>query len=200
MTSNNPFLARGVVQDHPIEVQLFHSTGLITVFWLLVRLWLGWQWLTAGWDKIQNPNWMNGKGLAGFWQGAIANSTSDHPALAFGWYADFLRNLAAGHAETWFAPLVAYAEVLVGICLILGLFTGIAAALGAFMNFNFMLAGSAGVNPVFFLFALLLLMAWKNAGWIGLDRFVLPKLGTPWHAGEFFHPVPPGPRSMSPEA
>ena len=28
--------------------------------------------------------------------------------------------------------------------------------------------------------ALLLILAWKVAGWWGLDRFLLPALGTPW--------------------
>jgi thiosulfate dehydrogenase [quinone] large subunit len=32
----------------------------------------------------------------------------------------------------------------------------------------------------------MLILAWRNAGWYGLDRFVLPKLGTPWHRGELF--------------
>ncbi len=27
---------------------------------------------------------------------------------------------------------------------------------------------------------ILLILAWKNAGYIGLDRFFLPALGTPW--------------------
>jgi thiosulfate dehydrogenase [quinone] large subunit len=54
------------------------------------------------------------------------------------------------------------------------------------MNFNFMLAGSAGVNPLYFLIGMVLVMAWKNAGWWGLDRFVLPMLGTPWHPGKVF--------------
>jgi thiosulfate dehydrogenase (quinone) large subunit len=30
----------------------------------------------------------------------------------------------------------------------------------------------------------LIILAWRNAGWYGLDRFVLPRLGTPWHRGE----------------
>lgn len=53
----------------------------------------------------------------------------------------------------------------------------------AFMNFNYMLAGSAGVNSVFLLLALLLVLAWKNAGWWGLDHFVLSALGSPGQAG-----------------
>jgi thiosulfate dehydrogenase [quinone] large subunit len=30
----------------------------------------------------------------------------------------------------------------------------------------------------------LLILAWRNAGWYGLDRWVLPALGTPWHRGD----------------
>jgi thiosulfate dehydrogenase [quinone] large subunit len=31
-----------------------------------------------------------------------------------------------------------------------------------------------------------LILAWRNAGWIGLDRWALPALGTPWHRGSAF--------------
>jgi thiosulfate dehydrogenase [quinone] large subunit len=68
----------------------------------------------------------------------------------------------------------------VGIALILGAFTGIAAFLGAFMNWNFMMAGSASTNPMLFVIAIGLILAWKVAGYIGLDYFLLPWLGTPW--------------------
>jgi thiosulfate dehydrogenase [quinone] large subunit len=85
---------------------------------------------------------------------------------------------------------VAVGEVVIGIALILGLFTGIMAFLGAVLNFSFVFAGSAGVNPAMILVSGLLILAWRNAGWYGLDRFVLPKLGTPWHRGEVFAPSP----------
>ena len=73
-------------------------------------------------------------------------------------------------------------EAAIGVALIIGLFTGFAALLGAFMNMNFMLAGSASSNPVLFVLAVLILMAWKVAGIIGIDRFLLPLLGTPWRS------------------
>jgi thiosulfate dehydrogenase [quinone] large subunit len=39
---------------------------------------------------------------------------------------------------------------------------------------------------MFFLFEILLILAWRNAGYIGLDRWVLPALGTPWQPGTVF--------------
>lgn len=84
---------------------------------------------------------------------------------------------------TWFGPLIAVSELVVGILLLLGAFTGIAAAAGAVLNFNFVLAGSASVNSVFFLLEGLMILAWKVAGWYGLDRWLLPRLGTPWYRG-----------------
>ena len=186
MARTNIVEAEGVMQDHPLEIKLFNNTGIITFLWLAVRLYLGYQWIEAGWEKFQSAKWMDGTSLLGFWQGAIKNSTGAHPTVGFDWYASFLQGLVDSHAQTWFAPLVATGELLAGIALILGLFTGVGALVAAFLNFNFMLAGSAGVNPMYFLLAVVLVMAWKNAGWWGLDRFVLPALGTPWHAGQIF--------------
>jgi thiosulfate dehydrogenase [quinone] large subunit len=81
---------------------------------------------------------------------------------------------------TWFAPLVAYGEFLVGVGLIVGAFVGIAAFFGAFLNWNFLMAGAASTNGMLFALAIVLILAWKVAGWYGLDRFLLPILGTPW--------------------
>jgi thiosulfate dehydrogenase (quinone) large subunit len=175
------------LEDHPVEIALFNKMGIVTFVWLVVRLYLGFQWAQAGWEKLQNPKWMDGTSLLGFWNGSIAQYGQPHSGVAFDWYTGFLSNLVAAHNQTWFAPLVAYAEFLGGIALMLGLFTGIAALGLAFMNFNFMLAGSAGVNPLYFLLAMLLVMAWKNAGWWGADHFVLPMIGTPWRAGALFN-------------
>ena len=54
------------------------------------------------------------------------------------------------------------------------------------MNMSFLLAGSGSVNPVLFTMAVGLMLAWKVAGYYGLDRYVLPRLGTPWRPGKLF--------------
>ena len=69
---------------------------------------------------------------------------------------------------------------------IAGLFVGVSAFFAGMLNMSFGLAGSAGVNPLFFLFDVLLILAWRNAGYWGLDRFALPILGTPWEKGTLF--------------
>ncbi len=78
--------------------------------------------------------------------------------------------------------VVAFDETAVEIDLILGAFVGVAALAGGFMNVNFMLAGSASSNPVLLILAIVLILAWKTAGYIGLDRYLVPILGTPWKA------------------
>ena len=177
------------IEEAPIARFLFAS-GQGAIIWLPVRIGLGWAWLAAGWEKLSNPAWMSGQSLLGFWTGAVQNASGAHPTVGFDWYASFLQTLVNANAQTWFGPLVAVAETVVGICLILGLFTGVAAFGAALMNLNYMLAGSAGVNPVYFLLGMLLILAWRNAGWIGLDRWLLPRLGTPWTPGRIIAPQP----------
>lgn len=47
---------------------------------------LGYEWLHAGWEKLQSPAWMaGGKALQGFVKGAIAASNEpEHPQVAYG--------------------------------------------------------------------------------------------------------------------
>jgi thiosulfate dehydrogenase [quinone] large subunit len=76
--------------------------------------------------------------------------------------------------------VIVFGELAVGLGLILGVFVGLAAAGGLLMNLAFMLAGTTSTNPVLAILGVLLILAWKNAGYIGLDRYMLPILGTSW--------------------
>lgn len=150
--------------------------------WLIPRTWLGYRWIDASVHKVGNPAWtQTGEALKGYWLGATAIPEGGRPAIAFDWYRSFLQALLEAEAYTWFAKLVAYGELLVGIALIVGAFTGIAAFFGALMNWNFMMAGSASTNPVLFVIAIGLILAWKVSGLVGADRVLLPWLGTPWN-------------------
>lgn len=173
-----------VVQDPPVARFLFDNTASSWI-WLIVRVYLGWQWLQAGLHKVTDPAWMStGTALQGFWTRAVAlPAPPAKPVITYGWYRAFLSALLEGGHYTWFAKLVAVGEVVIGVALILGFLTGFAAFFGALMNFNFMLAGTTSTNPVLFTLAVLLLMAWKVAGYWGVDRFLLPALGTPWQRG-----------------
>jgi thiosulfate dehydrogenase [quinone] large subunit len=174
-----------VVADPPIARFLFSDTRMAPI-WLLVRIYVGWAWLDAGWHKVidtgAKTNYMiDGSGILAFWQRIVAVPPPPaRPTITYDWYRGFIQFLIDSHAEAVMGKVIAVGETAVGVALILGAFVGVAAVAGAFMNLNFMLAGSASTNPVLLLLGILLVLAWKTAGYIGLDRFLLPLLGTPW--------------------
>lgn len=154
-----------------------------TTLWLVVRVYLGWQWLESGWGKITGDGWLNNDGaaLAGYTQAAIDSAAGENPPVAYGWWVDVLEVI--NDNASWLGKIIPFVEFGVGLLLILGAFTGIAAVIGLMLNFSFVLSGTAGVNPVFILLGLALAAAWRNAGWIGLDRFLIPALGAPGRRG-----------------
>jgi thiosulfate dehydrogenase (quinone) large subunit len=169
-----------VVQDPPF-VQKLMTHPLAGWLWLPLRIWLGWQWLDAGLHKLENPKWVQtGEALMGYWANAVAIPEAGRPAITFDWYRTFLQAMLDAQAYTWFAKLIATGEFLIGVALILGAFTGIAAFFGGFMNWNFMMAGSASTNPMLFVIAVGLILAWKVSGYIGADYYLLRLIGTPW--------------------
>jgi len=185
-----------VIADPPIARFLFSDTRMAIV-WLIVRVYVGWAWLDAGWHKVQETsasgNYIyDGAGILAFWQRiAAVPAAPAKPAITYDWYRGFIQFLIDIHAQGVMGKVIAFGETAVGLGLILGAFTGVAAVAGAFMNLNFMLAGSASTNPVLLLLGILLVMAWKTAGYIGVDRFLLPILGTPWRATKMERPRTP---------
>jgi thiosulfate dehydrogenase (quinone) large subunit len=145
--------------------------------WLVVRVYLGYEWLNAGYQKIWGSEkaffWFGGgAAVKGFAAAGVAGSTAATGGASYGWWAAFLHNFVIPNAS-WIAKFIAVSEIVIGIALILGLFTGAVALAGLALNVIYMFTGSAGVNPAFAVMSVFLVLAWRNAGSIGLDRYVL---------------------------
>jgi thiosulfate dehydrogenase [quinone] large subunit len=98
---------------------------------VLIRLYLGYIFFTSGLHKLgQGQSWPAMlQGLLGKWAGEAPHK----------WYASFLSHTVLPNHEV-FAYLVSVGELLVGACLLLGLFTRLACVFGAVMNFNYLMA------------------------------------------------------------
>jgi thiosulfate dehydrogenase [quinone] large subunit len=179
--------------DDPILWRKLIAAPAYALVWLPVRFFVGQEWLAAGEHKVRDSAWMDGgTALQGYWERAVAIPEGGRPAITYGWFRDFLQYLLDHETYTWFAKLVAIGEVLIGLGLIVGALVGVAAFCGTLMNFNFQLAGSASTNPVLFGLGVFLVLAWKTAGYVGLDRVLLPLLKTPWgRVAAHRHPATP---------
>ncbi len=183
------------IPEPPVARFLFADTRMAIV-WLVIRLYVGYQWLSAGFEKLtgtsisfgsfgeksQGGAWVftnhDGAAIAGFVKGALAQTTGAHASVQ-GWYANFLQTFVQPDPALW-AYLITFGEIAVGIGLIIGMLTGIAAFFGVVMNFNYLLAGAVSTNPILGFLGILLILAWRVAGYYGVDRYLLPLLGTPW--------------------
>lgn len=182
------------VPEPPIARFLFADTRMAW-FWLIVRIYVAYEWFTAGWEKLTGTSinittfgkstgsaWVftshDGAAMKGFALGAVAKANGDHPAVQ-DWYASFLNTFIIPHPAIW-AYLITFGELAVGLGLLVGCLTGIAAFFGLVMNFNYLLAGTVSTNPILGFLALFLILAWRIAGYYGVDRYLLPLLGTPW--------------------
>ncbi|MFC0522205.1 DoxX family protein [Pontibacillus salicampi] len=139
----------------------------IAVLLTFLRVWLGYHWITSGFGKVTGSF-----DASGFMEGAIAKATGEHPAVQ-GWWASFLTHVALPNSDI-FSFLVAWGELLVGIALILGIFTTFSTLMGVTMNFAFLFSGTTSTNPQMVLIGMILLVAGFNAGRYGLDRWVIP--------------------------
>src|SRR5436305_12377270 len=117
----------------PAISKFFFGSDGSAVLWFVVRMYVGAEWLLAGLEKVTSPVWgASGKALAGFTAGALAKSSGANPAVQ-GWYEWFLQHTVLPNAGL-FSVLVSWGEVAVGLGLLLGILTGIAAGFGVLMN------------------------------------------------------------------
>lgn len=144
-----------------------YAAGLM----LVLRVYLGWQWLSAGWHKL------GGFDASGFLKGAIGNPVMDKATneLVYPTFTAFLEHVALPNAGI-INFLIPVGECLVGLGLIVGALTTAAAFFGLLMNFMFMFAGTVSTNPWMLLIGIIVFIAGTNAGKFGIDYFALPYL------------------------
>jgi thiosulfate dehydrogenase [quinone] large subunit len=180
--------ASSVEVEGPAFTRFLFGNSRAGLFWLPIRLFVGFAFLEAGIHKLlpegkaMGAGWLDGgASLLGYWQKAVAIPDAPaRPAITFEWYRDFLNLLIANNAQTWFGYLIVFGEIAIGVGLVVGILSGVAAFFGALMNMSFLLAGSGSTNPVLFTFAIGLILAWRVCGYYGVDRYLLPALGVPW--------------------
>src|SRR5690349_1994708 len=127
-----------VITNPPIARLLFDDTRFAVV-WFVVRILVGYEWLSAGFEHLTDAKWMSGDSLKAFWTNAVQIPASGRPPIAVDWYRSFIQSLLDAGAYTWFAKLVAFGEFLVGVALIIGFFVGVAAFIGGIMTFNYVM-------------------------------------------------------------
>lgn len=187
-SSERPALLRPSPNEQfpePAIAKFFLASEGADAMWFVVRMNVGAEWLLAGWEKITSPVWgSSGKALSGFVAFALTKTSGPNPAVQ-GWYAWFLQHFVLPNAGL-FSFLVTWGEFAVGLGILVGALTGIAAGFGVLMNLNYLLSGTVSVNPVLGMFGLFLVFSWRVCGLIGLDRWLLPALGLPWKPGALF--------------
>lgn len=95
-----------VIEENPLSRFLFTNTKSAWI-WLVLRLYLGYSWLTAGLGKVGAEEWTganSGAAIKGFMEGAIARSSEGDVA---GWYVWFLENIVVPNSVV-FAYVVSW--------------------------------------------------------------------------------------------
>jgi len=142
-----------------------------TYLWyiVLLRLWIGYYFLQQGIRKYQRDF------PKGDW---IGRQIGDVPALdLYPWYKRFLTDYVVPHSEL-FGYLVMIGEILVGLCLLLGLLTRFSAFVGLFMLINYFLGpgmargGASLAQQQTFIVALVIILLSNPGRTLGLDGLI----------------------------
>jgi len=145
-----------------------------------IRLFLFLEWFEAFSHKWADPAWHSGAALNGFWTRAITPGQTGATPTTFVQYRAFLQWLVDTNAASWFTYVIMGAEIAIALGLLLGCLTGWAAFFGFLMNMSFLLAGTTSTNPLLVILEIVCMFGYSVAGHWGLDRWLLPTIGTPW--------------------
>lgn len=155
---------------------IFKDSWPARVLGAILRIYVGWNFLQPAIEKISGPaavNWVGAKAgtaISGFLHGALQKTGGLHPDVQW-LYADFIKSVALPNAKL-LSYLVSWGELAVGVGLIAGCFTTAALLAGAFLNFNYLFAGTVSINPLLVLLEVILLWLGPAAYFLGVDRLI----------------------------
>lgn len=157
-------------------IRWFRENVWAAVAITLLRIYVGWQWLEAGWHKLEG-----GFDATGFLKGALAKPVADKATqeILFPNYTYFLDHFALPNVKL-INFLIPVGELLIGLGLIVGGLTLTAAFFGMMLNFLFLFAGTVSTNPWLLLLGIIVITAGANAGRFGLDAYLMPLLRKGW--------------------
>jgi thiosulfate dehydrogenase (quinone) large subunit len=142
------------------------NSKLAALAWTAMRVWLGVMWIQAGAAKLwgaEAASFLHSSaGVAGF---------AAHGTPAYSWWGSFLHGFVVPNAG-WIGVLVAVAEFAIGIALVAGLFTRVAALGSLALLFTYVMSGTASVCAFYALFAIVILVMWRTSSWIGVDGLI----------------------------
>lgn len=144
-----------------------HAAVRVSLFWLaILRVFLGIEWLISGIGKIRDGFLVSADKLVS--GSSLVPMGPGTPA----WYEWIMETVVFPRA-LFFQWVVTLTELALGLALVFGLFTVLAALGSIAMNVNFALAGSGG-NIWFVMVSIALLGGAGRA--FGLDYYVMPAL------------------------
>ena len=175
-----------LMEEWVIMMKVWKENVFAAGLLLLLRLYLGWEWLNGGFHKLRE-----GFNAAGFLNNAVTNPVMDKATqeAVYPHFTAFLKHIVLPNAKV-INILIPLGETLVGIGLILGVLTTAAAFFGLLMNFMFLFAGTISTNPWMILIGGIILAGGLNAGKFGVDYYLRPLLRT-WF-GRYTHKAEDG--------
>lgn len=168
--------------EEPFITRLLVADTSLAPVWLAARLVVGLAWLRAGWIKLVDPTgaWVGARAGAGVIQqlNLAAHAPSDSGVDVSPWYLALLERAVVPNAAT-VSRVLTVTELILGVAVTLGLLTGFGALAGTGLHASYLLRG----DPLVLLLATFLVLGWRVAGLMGLDRWALPLLGVRGYPG-----------------
>lgn|GEM_PF-4310102 len=144
--------------ESPLSRFLLSDTRLAGV-WLVARVYLGYLWTVSGVSVLRELTTVAAGGRpTALWPPLPLHVLRLNPAVA---------------------SLLGVSEVAVGLFLILGVLTGLTAFISVVLSVNALSPGPPAGDPIAFSTTLVLILAWRTAGWYGADRWLFRDLLSP---------------------